>query len=185
MKSAVFLDRDGVLNAVHMDGDVAASPRRLDEFKLIDGATESVERLRRAGLVVVVVTNQPDVSRGRMDASELDAMHDLLRTSVPVDRIEVCPHSGEDGCDCRKPAPGMIHRAASVLGIDLGSSWTVGDRWVDVAAGRSAGTRTILIDRPYSFRPNSSAGPPSGLVADYSCADLRAAVTIVMEQMPS
>ena len=173
MTRAVFLDRDGVLNAICYEGGTAGSPRRPDEFHLLPGVAAAVQLLRASEFVVVVITNQPDLSRGRMRWADLDAMHEALVGEVEIDRIEVCAHSGHEGCECRKPRPGMIMRAADELGIDLASSWTVGDRWVDIAAGSSAGTRTLLIAQSHSWSATSSGSPdrflrPNGVVGDLS-----------------
>jgi len=106
--------------------------------------------LKAAGLVVVVVTNQPDVGNGLVERREIEAMHRQLELALPLDRIEVCFHAHGDNCACRKPKPGMLTNAAAALGIDLGRSVMVGDRNSDMAAGRAAGcAATILIDRGY------------------------------------
>src|SRR5207248_10850670 len=102
-------------------------------------AAELVARLRTAGLVCVVFTNQPEVARGVIAPGVLDAMHDKLRVAVPVDDIYVCPHDGGEGCACRKPRPGMLRAAAARWDVSLADSFVVGDRWRDVDAGRAVG----------------------------------------------
>lgn len=178
MRRAVFLDRDGVLNEA-VD-DAGASPRTFDAFRLIDAAVRGAQRLHTAGFALVVVTNQPDIGRGLMAADELAAMHHLLARAMPIDAIQVCPHPGTDGCRCRKPAPGMLFDAAQELDVDLAASWMVGDRWVDIVAGRAAGARTILIERPYSMLATSSGAPPPDLVATRTARDLDDAADLIL-----
>jgi len=149
---AVFLDRDGVINrALERDGRPYA-PSSLAEFDLLPGVPEACIQLKRAGFLLVVVTNQPDVGRGTLKREVVEAIHAHMLKLLPIDRVEVCYHSGTEpiACDCRKPKPGMLLRAAKELGIDLHRSWMVGDRWRDIDCGRAAGCRTILIDYGYT-----------------------------------
>ena len=146
----VFLDRDGVLVETLVRDHRAVAPLTLEEFRLTDGAGPHVARLRDFGLVPIVVTNQPEIGRGRLAPGTLAAMHAQLRRAVPVEDIFVCPHDGAVGCDCRKPRPGMLRAAADKWGIDLWKSFMVGDRWQDIDAGRAVGCYTVLIERPYS-----------------------------------
>jgi D-glycero-D-manno-heptose 1,7-bisphosphate phosphatase len=145
MRAGVLLDRDGVLNRLVTRDGRGVSPRRVSEFALLPGAAEAVGRLRRAGLPVGVVTNQPDIARGLLAREELERMHELLRRELRLDGIYVCGHDDADGCDCRKPRPGLLRAAAEELSLDLAESWMVGDSWKDVEAARSAGCRAILI----------------------------------------
>jgi D-glycero-D-manno-heptose 1,7-bisphosphate phosphatase len=148
-RAAVFLDRDGVLNQPRVRHGRPHPPASLEEFELYPETAAACRRLHSLGFVLVVVTNQPDVARGRLDADVVDAIHRELRRRVPIDGLYVCLHDDADGCGCRKPAPGMLVAAAADLGIDLGRSVMVGDRWRDVEAGRRAGCRTVHIDRGY------------------------------------
>ena len=146
---AVFLDRDGVINrAIVVDGRPYA-PRSFGEFRLMPGARACVGRLRAAGLKVVVVTNQPDVARKLIDPAELEKMNQRLISELAVDAVKVCAHRQDEGCNCRKPRPGMLVAAAAELGIALGRSYMVGDRWSDVEAGHAAGCYTLKIERGY------------------------------------
>ena len=99
----------------------------------------------------MVVTNQPDVGRGTIKQETVEGLHAHLQRLLPLDRVEVCYHSGKDlpGCDCRKPRPGMLLRAARDLAIDLARSFMVGDRWRDIDAGHAAGCTTLLVDYQY------------------------------------
>jgi D-glycero-D-manno-heptose 1,7-bisphosphate phosphatase len=147
--SAVFLDRDGVINANIERAGRPVAPVTLDQFQLLPGVPEAVTRLKAAGFLVVVVTNQPDVATGRTPKSVVEAMHAEIRRQMPVDDIRICYHVDADQCACRKPKPGLLLEAAEQYGIDLGSSFMVGDRWRDTAAGKAAGCLTIFIDYSY------------------------------------
>ncbi len=149
---AVFLDRDGVLNRPRVIDGKPVAPWRMEEFEFLPGVEAALGRLKGAGLHLVVATNQPDVAKGMVARSTVEAMHARLLDYLPIDRIEVCFHQAEDGCDCRKPLPGMLLRAAERLGIDLAASFMVGDRWSDVEAGQTVGCFSIFIDRGYAER---------------------------------
>lgn len=149
MIPAVFLDRDGVLNRSLVRDGKPFAPRRLQDFRLLPGAAKAVARLKAAGFLVIVVTNQPDIGNGLVDPAEVAAMNDRLKARVPVDEVVVCPHRQTDGCSCRKPNPGMLVDAASRWGIDLATSFMVGDRGSDVVAGLRAGCYTLLVRRGY------------------------------------
>jgi D-glycero-D-manno-heptose 1,7-bisphosphate phosphatase len=145
-KAAVFFDRDGVLNELVVRDGIRVSPRTVQDFRLVADAVAVVERLRGQGLLVFVVTNQPDIARGRMSMGDLDAMTTIRRATVAVDDIAVCTHDDADGCGCRKPLPGLLMSLARTWDVDLGRSFMVGDSWKDVQAGRVAGCFTILVD---------------------------------------
>jgi transaldolase len=149
-RRAVFLDRDGVLVVPQMRDGRSFAPRRLEDFHFYPAAKETLHRLKAAGYLLVVVTNQPDVGHGLISRSTIDAMHDRLLRELPIDRIEVCCHTQAASCACRKPKPGMLLDAARECGIDLESSFMVGDRASDVAAGQAAGCKTIFIDLDYA-----------------------------------
>ena len=149
---AVFLDRDGVLSRSLLRDGKPVAPTRVEEFELLPGVADVAKRLRAAGFILVVVTNQPDVRTGLTQREAVEEMHRRLREWLPVDDIKVCYHVEADGCDCRKPKPGMLLAAARERGIDLKSSWMVGDRWRDVAVGKAAGCRTILVECHYAER---------------------------------
>ncbi len=149
-RRAVFLDRDGVLNEAMIRDSRAYAPLTLEDFRLVEGAGAQVGRLRRAGLVPIVFTNQPEIARGALAPEILDRMHERLRAAVPVEDVLVCAHDPDDGCACHKPKPGMLHAAAARWDLDLQGSFVVGDRWRDIDAGRAGGCYTVLIERPYS-----------------------------------
>jgi len=150
MRQSVFLDRDGVLNRAIVRNGLPYSPSSLDEVEILPGVRKACERLRANGYLLVVVTNQPDVARGLQPLSTVEKIHALLRSRLSLDDIRVCYHDDGDGCDCRKPKPGMLLAAARDLNIDLSRSFMVGDRWRDIEAGRRAGCRTIFIKHGYT-----------------------------------
>jgi D-glycero-D-manno-heptose 1,7-bisphosphate phosphatase len=152
-RRAVFLDRDGVLNrALVVDGK-PLPPGSVAALEVLPGVEEACRQLRDAGLLLIVVTNQPDVARGTQTMAEVKALNDELSSRLPLDEIRVCVHDEEDRCECRKPAPGMLLDASREHGIDLEHSVMVGDRWRDVEAGRRAGCKTVFVDWGYSERP--------------------------------
>ena len=152
-RRAVFLDRDGVLNRPVVRDGLPFPPATLAEFELYPGVAEDCSKLKAAGFLLIVVSNQPDVGRGTQTREAVGAIHEKLRAAIPaVDAIEVCYHAGErrnDPCDCRKPKPGMLFRAAAERGIDLKRSFLIGDRWRDVDCAQAAGCRAIFIDHGY------------------------------------
>src|SRR5208283_2510382 len=153
LRRAVFLDRDGVLVVPLFRDGRSFAPTNLQEFSIYPEAARCVSRLKEAGLLVVVVSNQPDVGAGRVDRSVLEEMHARLRTAIPLDAIKVCCHTKEQRCACRKPRPGMLFDAAAELRIDLSCSTIVGDRGSDVEAGAAAGCRTAFVDLGYTSEP--------------------------------
>jgi len=161
---AVFLDRDGVINRALERDSQPHSPASLSEFEILPEVPEACRRLKQAGFLLVVATNQPDVGRGALKREIVEMIHAEMCRLLPIDRVEICYHPGKgaSNCDCRKPKPGMLLRAARELDIDLAQSWMVGDRWRDVDCGDAAGCRTILIDRGYAEtlrqKPHFSAG---------------------------
>jgi D-glycero-D-manno-heptose 1,7-bisphosphate phosphatase len=172
VRGAVFLDRDGVLNAAVVREGVPRPPGDVDELEVLPGVEEACSRLRRAGFELVVVTNQPDVARGTQTMEAVRRINNALLVTLPLDEIIVCPHDEADGCTCRKPKPGMLVDAAQRRGIDLNASFMVGDRWRDVEAGLRAGCRTVFVDRGYDER---SVQP------DASVSDLGEAAVWILE----
>jgi D-glycero-D-manno-heptose 1,7-bisphosphate phosphatase len=149
MVKAVFLDRDGVINANVMRDGKPMAPTTLAEFRILPGVVKAARRLKDAGFLLVIATNQPDVTTGRTPKVTMEAMHAEIRRLMPIDDFMTCIHTDADQCSCRKPKPGLILQAAAKHGIDLPSSTFVGDRWRDVLAGQAAGCRTILVDHGY------------------------------------
>lgn len=167
----VFLDRDGVINRVIMRNGWPCSPRTIQEFEWEDGIKEAMEMLKDHGLILIVVTNQPDIARRKMSMETLDAMTDRVYSEIPVDAVWICPHDDGDRCDCRKPKPGMLLDAAKRWHIDCGRSFMIGDGWKDMGAGQAAGCMNILLDLPYN----------QGVPCDYRLPDLKQAVDFILK----
>ena len=150
-RRAVFLDRDGTVNA---EVDYLSDPEQL---VLLPGAARAIARLNRAGFATVLITNQSGVARGLFDEARLAQIHDRLRELLAaegahLDAIHYCPHHPKLGeppyrldCDCRKPQPGMLRRAAEELGLNLERSWSVGDAPRDLEAAAALGVPGILV----------------------------------------
>ena len=149
MRRAVFLDRDGVINRAIVRDGKPYPPGSSDQVEILPSVEEALSALRRAGYLLIVVTNQPDVARGTVARSVVDEINNSLKCALPIDAIITCFHDSADQCDCRKPRPGMLLEAAKTFDIDLSSSYMVGDRWRDVVAGQRAGCRTFFIDYGY------------------------------------
>ncbi|HJM56943.1 MAG: D,D-heptose 1,7-bisphosphate phosphatase [Planctomycetes bacterium] len=174
MNRAVFLDRDGTLNR---EVNYLADPAQLE---LLPGVAEGLSRLAREQWLLCVVTNQSGVARGLVSEEALAEIHGRLREMLAsegahLDWIGHCPHHPEHGppdlrraCDCRKPEPGLLLRAAAELDIDLTRSWMVGDSARDLEAGRSAGCRSILVGT------GNGAAPPEASEADGQESGLKA-----------
>ncbi len=155
-RRAVFLDRDGVINqSVVVDGK-PYPPSSLSELYILPGVKDALISLSKAGFVLIVVTNQPDVARGTTLLETVKEIHRYLASCLPIDEFYACFHLDEHRCDCRKPKPGSLFVAAEKHNIDLTKSYMVGDRWRDVEAGENAGCKTIFIDYGYGEkRPTS------------------------------
>jgi D-glycero-D-manno-heptose 1,7-bisphosphate phosphatase len=151
-RAAVFVDRDGTINRAIVREGKPYPPEQVDDFELLAGASSALHSLRDAGFVVVVVTNQPDVAEGRQERAVVEQMNAKLIDGGLCDAVKTCYHSDRDGCDCRKPKPGMLLEAAREWDIDLARSFMIGDRWRDVRAGQTAGCYTFLIENGYSER---------------------------------
>jgi D-glycero-D-manno-heptose 1,7-bisphosphate phosphatase len=151
---AIFLDRDGVLNRPVVREGKPYPPARVKDVEIYPGVREQLQRLKDLGFVLIVVTNQPDVARGTMAKKTVDDINDLIARELPaIDQVLVCFHDNSDGCDCRKPRPGMLLAGAEEFDVDLARSYMVGDRRNDMQAGIAAGSRTIFVDRAYSEEP--------------------------------
>ena len=171
---AVFLDRDGVINKlIYRDGK-PTSPRNIGEFELEAGVESALKRLRAAGFKLFVVTNQPELVRGLLTNEALRLMTNRIVTTLEVDEVRICPHDNDDGCRCRKPLSGMLVDLAEKYDISLKESYMVGDTWKDSRAGRSAGCKSIILDRPYNLEDP----------ADCRVPDLRSAVDLICASQP-
>jgi D-glycero-D-manno-heptose 1,7-bisphosphate phosphatase len=149
-RRAVFLDRDGTLNRALIHSSKPFPPRNVDEFEILGDVPEAVNLLKQHGFTPVVVTNQPDLARGKMDLSQIEEMNHLIRINLNIDHIYTCFHDDIDNCACRKPKSGLLEMAASELNLDISESILVGDRWRDISAGQTAGCKCFFIDYKYN-----------------------------------
>lgn len=190
MKTAVFLDRDGVITELvpnPVTGDFEP-PKAPGEVALYAGVIDSLHALQAAGYDLFLVSNQPDHAKGKASLEGIRAVHEVLDRILRSEGIRFreyyyCYHH-PDGvvpgysvdCECRKPKPYFLLLAAEIYGIDLGRSWMIGDRDTDIACGKSAGVRTILVETPGSAKNRGSSEP------DYKTANLKEAVQIIVSQ---
>ena len=149
-RAAVFLDRDGTLIRAPVVEGRPGSIRDEEELELEPGASDACTALDNAGFPLIVVTNQPEIARGTQSRAAVERIHVRLLALLPLDEIVFCPHDDEDDCPCRKPKPGMLVDSADRHGLELSTSYMVGDRWRDVEAGRRAGCTTVFLNREYS-----------------------------------
>jgi D-glycero-D-manno-heptose 1,7-bisphosphate phosphatase len=173
MRRAVFLDRDGVINRVTLRNGKPYPPNSVAALDILPGVHEALLRLKNAGFMLIVVSNQPDVARGTTTREAVETIHERLADSLPIDRFMVCYHDTSDNCDCRKPRPGMLLASAKELLIDLTKSYMVGDRWRDIEAGNRAGCKTLFIDSGYLEES------PHGY--DFRVASLLEAASIILD----
>ncbi len=165
-----FLDRDGVINEPPGGSGYVVA---WEQFHFIDGALDALRTLKDKGYRLVVVTNQQGVGKGLMDLGALKAIHRNLRTrcaehGAALDGVFFCPHLASDGCDCRKPRPGLIHQAIRdlALDVDFGGSWLIGDSPRDIEAGAAAGLNTLLIAPKADSAPSEPASAVAVSLAD-------------------
>jgi D-glycero-D-manno-heptose 1,7-bisphosphate phosphatase len=161
--SAVFLDRDGVINRATLLLSKPQSPKREEDIEILPGSIDACHKLRDLGFLVFVVTNQPDSARGLITKDELKSINEKILRDLPITESKICFHDYSDNCKCRKPSPGALFDLARKHNVELKSSYMIGDRWTDISAGNKAGCKTILIGNGYSeqkseietFRANS------------------------------
>ena len=149
MKKAVFLDRDGVINKAFIKNGLPESPNSLSELEILPGVKESISRLKKLNFICLVVTNQPDVQRGKIKKNTIIKMNNFLKKKIELDDIFVCYHDDQDKCNCRKPKPGLLLQARKKWNVDFKKSFIVGDRWRDIQAGKKVGCKTIFLDYKY------------------------------------
>jgi len=174
MKRAVFLDRDGVINRAFVRDGKSYPPSTLEEVEILPNVASALSRLKLAGFLLIVVTNQPDVATGKTAKHEVDQINNHLTKMLPIDVFCVCYHSDSDACSCRKPMPGLLIAAAKKHQIDLKASFMVGDRWRDVEAGGAAGCKTFFLN--YGYREKQPDYP------DFIVSSLAGAAEIILEE---
>jgi len=171
--SAVFIDRDGVINKAIVSEGKPYAPRNSAEFELIKGVPEQLNRLKANGFLIIVITNQPDIGHGLISANEIKLMHAELQEKVLVDEIYMCSHRQDQLCNCRKPNTKLFFDAKTRFNINMAASYMIGDRWSDVEAGNRAGVQPIFID--YGYRESKRRLGPCRVVED-----LVAAVKVIL-----
>lgn len=163
-RPAIFLDRDGTLI------EEVNFLSKVEDMRIFPGTWTALERFRDAGYALIVVTNQSGIGRGLYSTDDMEAIHRAMQKELGglIDAFYFCPHLPDEGCDCRKPATGMIERAVAEHGILLGRSWVIGDKALDIELGRNAGTRTALVATGYG----SGLSDEQRSTADVSAKDI-------------
>ena len=184
-RRAVFLDRDGTIN---VEKDYLY---KIDDFEFITGAPEAIKRLKKAGFVVIVVSNQSGVARGYFDEDAVNRLHQHIQTELTaygtsIDDYYFCPHHPDKGlggykldCNCRKGKPGMLLQAAFEHNLDLQHSFMVGDKLADIEAGKKAGCKSILVLTGYG----ATTASRSEAEAVQKCRDLDCAASLIIKDL--
>ena len=161
MRKAIFLDRDGVINKTIIKNGLPFAPTSFDLLEILPGVKESILRLKKLNFVCLVVTNQPDVSRGIIEKKTVVKINNYLRDEIKLDDFFVCYHDDHDNCKCRKPKSGLLLDAGKKWDINLKKSYMIGDRWKDIEAGKCAGCKTCLLYTSPSPRDVEESRMPS------------------------
>lgn len=180
----MFVDRDGVINRRPAEGEYVT---RWEDFHILRGVAEGIALLNHAGFSVIIVTNQRCVAKGLMTEADLQKMHermtdDLARAGAQIDATFYCPHEIEPPCDCRKPAPGMLLNAARLRGIDLRTSWMIGDSDNDVEAGVNAGCKTARVVVTDATSSESARISEATIIADFVASSLLDAIRQILKR---
>jgi len=193
MVSTVFLDRDGVVNELyyHQELGVRCAPFTVNQFKLLPRVPEAINSLHRSGYLVILISNQPDIGLGYMTLDDFEKIKqkmnkELIKAGAYLDGEYYCMHHPEAviekykvTCDCRKPNPGLLLRAAREHNVDMQCSWFVGDYISDIEAGKSAGCRTVLISK--KGQNNSVSTGSVKAKPDVICANITEAVQHILQ----
>ena len=166
MNKAVFLDRDGVLTCSK------TPPEDINNIRVMPNIEKLLLYLKNNNFLIFCITNQSDISRGIKTLKEAQEVNDILWANYPeILRFDICPHSDEDHCVCRKPKPGMIIFNAKEYNVDLSKSWMIGDRWRDIGAGINAGCKTIF----FNYR---NQGEPKDYIPDFTAKNVKEIINI-------
>ena len=150
MNSALFLDRDGVVNYSIVRDNKPYAPLNLNELKIIPGIKPVINFFKKRQFKILVITNQPDVVRGKVKKEEIEEINTIVKTQLSIDEIFTCYHDNQDHCDCRKPKPGAFIALSQKYNIDLTRSIMVGDRAKDIEAAKNANCPSVFIDYGYN-----------------------------------
>ena len=155
MNKAILLDRDGVINNIFIENGLPHSPSSFEKLKILPGVKDSIIIFKKLKFFCLMVTNQPDVTRGKIEKETVIKINNFLKENLKLDDIFVCYHDDHDNCECRKPKSGLLLKAAEKWNLDLKKSFMIGDRWKDIEAGNSAGCQTIFLDYNYNEKKPS------------------------------
>jgi D-glycero-D-manno-heptose 1,7-bisphosphate phosphatase len=163
MKRALFLDRDGIVDELvfyESSGEWEA-PRIVSDVRMIEGASEALQRFVDAGWLLFFITNQPNVAKGKAAREDVEAVHDAVTRmlAVPIARSYICFHEADDRCECRKPSPHFLREAAREFDVDLDRSWMAGDQDSDLLCGRAGGCKVALIEHRGSEHKRGKVEP--------------------------
>ncbi len=148
-KKAIFLDRDGVIVRSKVINGKPYAVRSMKDFRILPYVIPLINKLKKKNFLIFVVTNQPDLKKGKLKLKNLILMHDKLLNKTKIDQIFVCPHNKDDNCKCRKPKNGLLKQASKIYKINFTKSYLIGDRKKDIDAGNISNCKTIFIDRNY------------------------------------
>jgi len=151
LNRTVFFDRDGVLNELIKRDGGFYSPQSFDQFKIYETAKFVINELKQRGFLSIVISNQPDIARGYLKQIELNKMTKILYDELLIDDVFYCTHDDSDGCNCRKPKPGLLIQAVEKWNIDLQNSYMVGDTWKDAEAAKNVKVDFMLLNRDYNL----------------------------------
>ena len=149
-RKTIFFDRDGVLNNLIKRNGSYYSPQRSQDFRIADDAKDVIKHVHEMGYLAIVISNQPDISRGKLKQSELNKMTDMLFEELNLDDVFYCTHDDNNDTGCRKPAPGLFFTAQKKYNIDFKKSFMIGDTWKDVEAAKNANISMILLNKVYN-----------------------------------
>lgn len=156
MVKAVFLDRDGIINVTQVINKKPVAIRAFEQFVFVEGIQKAIDKFIKIGYTIFVVTNQPDISRGKIKIEEVEKINRHILHELPIKKIYMCTHDYYDNCECKKPKAGMLFSAKKEYDVELKSSWIIGDRWSDIEAGKNAGCKTIFVDYGYDEKLKSN-----------------------------
>lgn len=185
VRPAVFLDRDGVINV-----DPVEFVTRPEELQLLPASAQAIARFNAAGVPVIVCSNQSGVAKGLYTLQTLEQISERLQQMLReygahIDAFYYCPHDDADGCECRKPKPGLLLRAAQEHAIALERSVFVGDSWRDIVAGRAAGVKTVLVLSGHVKPEMLDSAEMKKYPPDHVAPDLQGATEWILQQLNS
>ena len=175
MKKAIFIDRDGVINRLVKINGKETSPKRLDQLDIYNFVPYAIKQLRN-NYLIIIVTNQPDIARGRISIKELNKINKKIKDEIDIDDFFICVHDDDDDCQCRKPKPGLILDAAKKWEINLSGSFIIGDSWRDMIAGKSAGLKTCWVNN----NSDSSFSDPIKFAYNFEAKNLLDAINYIL-----